>query len=294
MNQLSNMFNFSSLAPIKIIIFLILFCCNLSTDILAQNTENKSADLAKKENNLLSFFFRPQHEHQLKRPYYIGATLQGVQFGYHYNKFLSFNLSYTPKNEFRKANGLELGGISEGLGFTDGANDNTIFDITGVEDYHNLDRHLLIADVRLFPIPALPIFLSAGYGLATKSERTVFFTQETRTIGANQYEDLGIDVQVKLQDAHSINIGAGFHHFFGPVGLGFSGVFGLQPRKLNSINITSNQTIMANDKTALESIIQQEVSREHYGFYQFLVSASFRFPKKDLTEKEILSLFHLK
>lgn len=236
----------------------------------------------KSKSGIVSFLLRPQYEHRLQRPIYIGATLQGVQMGYHLNKFWTFNLGYTPKNKFNKSNGLELGGISEGLGFTDGANDNTIFDITGVEDYLNIDKHLTMLDARFYVIPALPIFISAGYGLATNSERTVYFTQDSRTIGSTFYEDIDLDVRVELKDANSFNIGAGFHHFFGPVGVGFSGLFGLQPRKLKSVSINSNQTILPNDLEALEKIVRSEVSTEHYGFYQFLVSVNFRFPvKKD-------------
>lgn len=223
---------------------------------------------------LWKFITKPQREFRQERPLYVGATLQGVQLGYHFRKKLSFNLSYTPKNHFTKKDGLEVGGISEGLGFTDGAGDNTIFDITGVEDYENIDKHLIILDARYFVWQSL--FVSVGYGFATGSQRTVFFTEEDRTLGNSFYNDLDVTVRVNLKNAHSINLGVGFHHFFGPVGIGFSGVFGLYPRTLRNSIITTNQTIQQADLDILESTVRKEVRRENYGYYQFLMSISFR------------------
>ena len=230
---------------------------------------------AQEKNKVVDFFFKPQREYRLQRPYYVGVNMQGFQAGYHFTKNLTFNVAYTPRNYFTKANGLEVGGISEGLGFTDGADDNEIFEIIGVDDYENIDQHLTMIDIRYYPISALNLYLSAGYGLAIGSERTVFFTEETRTIGNTEYENLDLDVRIFLENAHAFNLGGGVHHFFGPVGVGFSGHFGLNPRRLKEIQITSSQTLELEDKTILESIVKSEAETEHFGFYQFLLSFSF-------------------
>ena len=257
----------------------LIFCFSLFAISLFSQSEDTATKISPAK-SIWKFLVKPQYQYRLQRPFYIGATLQGVQLGYHYNKNLTFNLGYTPRNYFRKADGLELGGISEGLGFTDGANDNEIFQITGVDDYENIDKHLTMLDLRYFPIKGLSLFLSAGYGLAINSERTVFFTEATRTIGNTEYENLDLEVKVSLKDAHAFNLGLGFHHFFGPIGVGFSGVFGLNPRRLKNTEITSNQTILEADLDQLKRIVKSEVETEHFGFYQFLISFSFRFNRK--------------
>jgi hypothetical protein len=242
---------------------------SFGTTILAQ-------DKTSSDNKVIDFLLTPQHEFRLKRPIYIGANAQGFLAGYHFHKNFSFSVAYTPRNYFTKANGLEVGGISEGLGFTDGADDNEIFQITGVDDYENIDQHLTMIDIRYYPIKAISLYLSAGYGLAINSERSVFFSEGTRTIGNTTYDDLDIDVKVLLENAHAFNLGAGIHHFFGPIGIGFSGHWGLNARRLKEAQITSSQTIQASDLAVLNDIIQSEVETEHFGFYQMIFSFSFR------------------
>lgn len=239
----------------------------ISISVYAQEEE--------KSTGVITFLLKPQRDFRLERPIYVGFNSQGFLAGYHFHKNFTFNVAYTPRNYFDSDNGLEVGGISEGLGFTDGADDNEIFQITGVDDYENIDRNLTMIDIRYFPISGFSFFLSAGYGLATHSERSVFFSSATRIIGNNEYKDLGIDVRVLMKNAHSFNIGTGIHHFFGPVGIGFSGHWGLNPRRIDKAEITASETLDAADLVTLGRIIQSEVETEHFGFYQMLFTLSF-------------------
>ena len=250
----------------KVLVVVLIIMISLSVE--GQNDENTS-------NGVMSFLLKPQREFRLKQPIYVGGNYQGFLAGYHFHKNFTFNIAYTPRNYFTKANGLEVGGISEGLGFTDGADDNEIFQITGVDDYENIDRHLTMVDVRYFPISGFSFFLSGGYGLAANSERSVFFSEATRIIGDNEYQNLDIDVRVLMNDAHSFNIGTGIHHFFGPVGIGFSGHWGLSPRSMSRVEVSTNQTLAAADLATLEGIVETEVAEEHFGFYQMLFTFSF-------------------
>ena len=235
----------------------------------AYNKQGNSSLLGK----TWSFISRSQRERRTEQKVYSGAFFQGGIIGYHITDRISVNISYAPQNHFTKADGLEIGGISEGLGFTDGANDNTIFGITGVQDYDNLDKHLTMLDFRYFLIQSF--FVSSGLGFANSSERTVFFTQESRTIGSTLYDDADLTVKVRLHDAFAFNLGAGVHHFFGPVGLGFTGVFGILPRRLKATEISSNQNIANSDIELLNSKIKNEVETEHFGFYEFVLTYSF-------------------
>lgn len=209
------------------------------------------------------------------KAYYIGANFQGVVAGYHYNKKTAFEIAYTPENFFTKEGEFEVGGVREGLGSFENGSSENYAGLTGeAADYENSDKHLTRFLTRYHLIG--PLSLVGGLGIAFDSTRKIEFARADHTLGNNTY-NTAVNASWTLEDSFSPLVGFDMGHIFRVnwgaiegIRLAFKGVFGLTPRRVNSVSVETPQTTVSNsDLELFKKELISAAEREHYGFYTF-------------------------